>query len=128
MSSYAAGAAAGAATGAAISSAAIARARRAECVAVEATFDSRTATVEQKREYADCIDLLYPDPPTATEATLLKVAIVLCFIGAGAGTWWGWREDRLFGATIGFFIGAVGVVIGLGVLLLAAAGIAFVFS
>ena len=128
MSSYASGAAAGAATGAAVAAAASARARRAECVAIEATFDARTATVEQKRDYADCIGVLYPDPMTAAETVLFKIAIVLCFVGAGIGAWFGWREDRGFGLVLGVLMGALAVVLGAGAIWLTAIGLHFVFS
>lgn len=50
-------------------------------------YAHQTATVEQMHAYAQCVGRLYPEPMATGETVVLKVAIVLIFVGMGAGVW-----------------------------------------
>lgn len=94
---------------------------RLECKSIEFDFNKTTATVEQKQDYARCIDVLYPKMG-GHEVFALKLIIVFCLIGSIIGFIKGNKED------IGdrFAYGAIGLVAGLLCLLFISA-IAFLF-
>lgn len=117
------------------SSAAIAAARAAErraCEGIVGNFDAHGATVEAMRIYADCVDLLHPDPMTGDQVSLLKYFLIACFIGSGVGIWWCNNDDFIdhtIGDTImGFILGFVGTGLGLFLIGLVIAAIAFIFG
>jgi len=80
----------------------------AACQANVAAFEPAGATVEQKRYYAQCVQLLYPAPDQPMPAGLeiaLKAAIVLAIFGAivpwfrsSPGDGWG---EKLFLSFLG---------------------------
>lgn len=62
-------------------------AHTARCTRVETQFKATTATIEQKHDYADCIQFLYPLPrdPAGAKAivgVVLVVFIIGCIYGA----------------------------------------------
>lgn len=125
MSNIAIGAASGAAAGAAAGRAA---ARRVQCEMIVKDYDAHTATVEQKRDYADCVETLYPDPLTPGQAIVIKVVIVLCLLSAVAGAKKGADDDGIVGACVGFVVGIVLALLACGVVAALFLALAFLFS
>lgn len=121
------GAAASAAASNAAAQAAARRAHEAECRITMPSYQDATATVEQRHEYAGCVDLMYPQEMGGGETIFVKALIALCFIGIGVGAWWGSR-DTFTGAAMGAFLGAIVLPLALLVLAGLAAGAAFLFS
>lgn len=89
-------------------------------------YQNDTATVEQARQYADCVDRLYPDPMSGSSVMLLKGVIIICFLGVIIGGLWGHLQDEgvFFGALAGFLFAISALV----VLALAGFGIYFLFT
>jgi len=65
------------------------KAHEAECVAIEKTYDPHIATVEQKQDYADCINTLYPQDMGGTEVMFLKVCVALLLLSIPVGAIYG---------------------------------------
>ena len=86
-------------------------AKTVACKGVVNSFDSKTATIEQSKDYAQCINHLYPAQLKSGEALMLKVVIVFCFMCAIYGASAFWKEDsKLFSIAMGFTVGlCVGV-------------------
>jgi hypothetical protein len=105
-----------------------ARAKRIACEGLVGSYDPKTASVELMREYADCIDLLYPNPMTPVELGWLKLLLIACFIGGGIGSWWFGKDswDGIVGYIMGFFLGFVGTGVGLFILGLLLAALGFI--
>lgn len=81
----------------AAANAAARQARKTACVSIETTYRPGLATVQEKQTYAECIDLLYPQPSapfTGTELLVAKGAILLLLLSMVVGAWWGWREMK----------------------------------
>lgn len=104
------------ATGVAIGAAAQAQAtaamiaaENARCTAVLTQPLMTTASVDEKRDYAGCIFRVHGsgEPMTEASAILLKLLIVVCFVGAGFGAWVGWRQEGGPFAVMGLVIGAM---------------------
>lgn len=82
-----------AASQAAIASASANRAHVERCKATMPNFDAKAATVSEMREYAGCVDALYPKE-LGTDATIvLKVLFVIALAGMIVGAW----RERRFG-------------------------------
>ena len=66
-------------------------ASRAECIAFVPTYQHAGATLEQIHYYAYCAQKLYPEPHDSDRdiIIMLKVALILIFIGAGVGGYLG---------------------------------------
>ncbi len=79
-------------------------ARVAACTATIPLYEPKTATVEQMREYASCVQVLYPEQTSPGLIVALKVAFVIVLVSAAIGAWRGdgcYRPaigDRAFGA------------------------------
>lgn len=58
------------------------RAKVSECKVIEHEFDSKIATVAQKNEYADCINVLYPQAMSSDMTIFLKVLFVTFLLSA----------------------------------------------
>lgn len=129
-------------TSVALSSAAIAssaaanaaarQARKTACVSIETTYRPEMATVQEKQAYAECVDLLYPQPSvpfTGTELLIAKSGVLLLLISMVVGAWWGWREEREIGLAAlscvmaPIVLGCVVFILGLVI-----AGIAYLFT
>jgi ABC-type spermidine/putrescine transport system permease subunit I len=92
------------------------------------SYQDTTATVEQKREYAECVGLLYPHQLTGSAILALKFWIICALVSIPVGVWLGWEDDRTAGAIMGgilapVFIGLVGLCV-----MLAVAGISFLVN
>lgn len=114
-------------------SAQISAQRRENCKLYVEGFDSKNAGVESQKHYAECVQLLNPDPMTSNEAFGMKVGIVVVLIAAVIGLVWGIKEgdspaDTLMMSFLGLILGAciAASIILVGVL--AWSGIAFVFN
>jgi hypothetical protein len=135
MSTTVAISAAAMASSAAANSAAQA-AKKNSCSAFELSYRPDLATVGQKQQYAECIELLYPQPsaPLAgAEIIVAKIAIVILLIAFVVGAVKGWREgygtsDRIVGAVLTGLMGWVCVAVVALILGLAIAGTAYLFS
>ena len=95
------------------------RAKKLACESLEQSFEPKTATIQQKQDYAECMRLLYPQEMSAGDVFALKIVLVIAFIGMGIGGAIGARDDVptgfIFGL-IGFLIApiAAGIVGGIG--------------
>ena len=128
MSAAASAASAAAAAAAASASASAARAKKATCNIKVDSFDSYKATIQEKKEYADCVKYLHPDPMSSDTAIVIKVAIIFvigCTIfGFLRGAWKdGFEGSMVFGLR-GLSCSALFVLLAF----LAVIGIQFVFS
>jgi len=61
------------------------RAEEQKCVMVMKQFDSKNYTTAEVREYADCVDILYPDPIGPESVILFKVIFVIALISMIVG-------------------------------------------
>lgn len=99
--------------------------KKIKCEIYEQKFNSTTATVEQKQQYADCIQLLHPCM-TGVELLFAKFLVVLSFVFFVIGGWLGFKEERslIFSTLIGV-LSAVFVPL---MLFLVVSGVIFLFS
>lgn len=135
MSTTVAISAAALASSAAANSAAQA-AKKNSCVTLELTYKPELASVSQKQQYAECLELLYPKPSaplTGGEVVAAKIGIVILLIAFVIGAVKGWREgydtaDSMLGAVLTGLMGWVVVAVVAFILGVAIAGIAYLFS
>lgn len=72
-------------------------------------FDNKTASIEQKQKYADCVDNVYPQTMSDPMIIIVKILIMCAFIGAGVGVW----KARHEGGAIDYIMfGIMGLVAG----------------
>jgi len=72
---------------AAAASAAAHAARVAQCKATIPNFDAQRATVSEMKEYAGCVETLYPTEIGADATVALKVLFVVALAGAAFAIW-----------------------------------------
>ena len=72
---------------AAAASAAAHAARVAQCKATIPNFDAQRATVSEMKEYAGCVETLYPTEIGADATVALKVLFVVALAGAVFAIW-----------------------------------------
>ena len=86
-------------------------AARAEFIAYVPTYKHAGATLEQIHYYAYCAKKLYPEPHESDRTVIImfKVALILIFIGAGAGAYL--NRDDSDGPFIGALYGSVGMLL-----------------
>ena len=95
-------------------SAAMLLARKTACTASMPRFDPGTATVQDKQEYAGCVELMFPQPMSADAILAAKVLFVFALIGMAWGAWLGkqgfgdWGDSIMF-AFLGFFLLPLGI-------------------
>lgn len=70
---------------AAISSAAAHTAEVSRCKIIIKGYDAKTATITEMREYAACVNTVYPAPMTPDEVVVAKFIFVLALLGMVAG-------------------------------------------
>jgi hypothetical protein len=100
------------------------------------SYRAELATVDQKQQYSECIQLLHPQPSapmTGTELLVVKAVIVLLLISVVVGAVKGWREgydtmDRIVWALLTGFMGAIIAAALMGAGALTAAGITYLFK
>ncbi|WP_394131874.1 hypothetical protein [Marinobacter nauticus] len=56
--------------------------RKEQCGRQMEGYQHDTASIEESRQYADCVDLLHPDPMTAGEVFVIKVFLCWMLLGA----------------------------------------------
>lgn len=101
------------------SAAAMAEAHEAKvkaCEAIIQNFDSKGATIEAMKLYADCVQFMHPDDLTPDEVYLLRLAVVICFAGAVAAAVYSFKKDNsiplcVIGFVCGFFVTGVSIFI-----------------
>ena len=82
-----------AASQAAVASAAAHKARVSLCQTMMPSFNAQQATVSEMREYAGCVETLYPNEIGTDVTIVLKVLFVLAIVGMAIGVW----RDRRYG-------------------------------
>lgn len=102
---------------AAAANAAAQRAKTIACQSLIKGYENDSATVEQARQYSECISRIYPDEMQAGDVLLLKAWIFCVFIGVLIGLWPIANHlsfssspdvgDRFMGAIVGFCFGAI---------------------
>ena len=122
-----------AAASAASASSAASRARFESCKMTIIQFDNKTATVEQMREYAACVENNFPMPADAGTTLMIKIFIVLSLIGLIGGIvkayrdyLEGWRGLETF--ILFAIFGAVAIPAAAFVLLVIVKAIRFLFT
>lgn len=104
-------------------------AARQACIVTMHGFRDEGATVEEKQAYAECVNRVYPQELSGSDAILMKVFIVLALVGAAIGVWWGLRDDDQPLTTIlGFVLGGLILPMAGLIVLAICAGIKFLFS
>lgn len=58
------------------------RAKVSECKVIEHSFDSKIASISEKTEYADCMNVLYPQAMSGDMTLFLKVLFVIGLVSA----------------------------------------------
>jgi hypothetical protein len=121
----------GAAAAISVMAAAEAHAARVQaCTASMRGFANDGATVAEIRQYADCANVMFPQPWSDGAILATKLAIVLLFAGFIVGAVHGWRKGY-GGLGDAFFDGLGGllvVIVGLLMVGLCAAGIRFLLT
>ena len=116
-----------AASQAAVAQAAAHQARVERCKATIPNFDSQRATVSEMKEYAGCVETLYPTDIGADATVALKVLFVVALAGMAVGAW----RERGYGfgyAVIGGMFGFILAPLGLASIAGLALGIRWLFS
>lgn len=54
--------------------------KKLKCEGVIKDFDSKISTIEQKKEYANCINFKYPDQIDGSFIIYFKIVFVICLI------------------------------------------------
>lgn len=122
----------------AVSSAALAQSSAAQAQAHEAkkiachgmmsSYTDATATVESKRAYAECVNVIHPSEMTGGEIIIAKVLIVAAIIGAVVGVYKGWRDDGFMFAVLGGMVGMLLAPVVVGAFVLLAWGATLLFQ
>lgn len=102
----------------------------ARCNGVLQRYNPATASVVEMQDYAGCVVTVHGSgqPITGAEAVLVKIAILLVFVGMLVGGYFGWRADGWVGCLMFSLFGAAGAALGMFVLALIVAGVGFLFS
>lgn len=99
-------------------------ARKTACTSLMDTFNAQTATIAASREYASCVQLLYPgDMSIPMWARILVAALV---IGFCAGTAVVYVKER--DVVYALFMGGIGGVLAVCCAAMLLAGVLFVFA
>jgi hypothetical protein len=78
-----------------------------KCKDFMGSFDSYAATVSEQKYYAECVDMLYPDPVSGGTVLFIKIVLVCAMVGMVIGAIRGWM-DRMFGISDVFLFGLLG--------------------
>jgi|SRR5690554_2036294 len=78
-----------------------------KCKEFVGSFDSYAATVSEQKYYAECVDMLYPDPVSGGTVLFIKIVLVCAMVGMVIGAIRGWM-DRMFGISDVFLFGLLG--------------------
>lgn len=104
------------------------KARKDACESVLNSFDAKGATVEHKKTYAECVQLLHPDPMTHSETFAMKGLFVVLLIGLVIGAIYGWQEDGPEMALLFGLLGAIVLPAGIVAVYGLGAGVVWLFS
>ena len=97
-----------------------AMAKVAQCKTLVPTFDAQRATVSEMKEYAGCVDTLYPSEISGDVVVVFKVLFAIALVGLAVGAWRGRDygfECAAVGGVIGFIMAPVAVAFAGGVML-----------
>lgn len=100
-----------------------------QCRLVVQGFDNKTATVQQQKEFASCVQRLNPEPMAGGEVIFIKVWIAIVFISMAVGGYKGYKDEwSSVSVGVGVFLGfCFGFMAGL-ILLVGFVSIAFLFT
>lgn len=101
------------ASSAASSAASARKARESECKIVIKTYDTKTATTEDMREYVRCVDMMYPNGLEPATILVFKISFIVCFLaGIFSSTIKPKYDllDRIQGFIVGFSFAAISLV------------------
>jgi hypothetical protein len=93
-----------AASQAAAASAAAHRAEVSRCKLVVDNFDNNTANVTEMRDYASCVNTLYPEPMSSDMETAAKVLFVVAILGAIYGLYVAYKDGKYWNNTCGDYV------------------------
>lgn len=85
--------------------------RTVECNRIVDRFEPQYATVQEQKQYADCIDFLHPDPVFTESVWFIKAVIICGLIGLVVGlvrsvlNKWNDLVDHFWFSACGFAIG-----------------------
>ena len=96
MSGVAIGLATGAAVASSSNSGVSSTKKTYYCNQIMPEFNHKTATIEQKQDYADCVDHFYPSM-TPADIIAVKVIIIAAFISFVVAYAYFFKEDGLIG-------------------------------
>lgn len=93
-----------------------AHAKRIACEKFVTGFEHNTAIVQQRQQYAECVQVLYPTQMGGAEILWFKAAILAAFIGLIVGLRCGYKDD--YEPSIAMFmygfLGAIGAPLAIG--------------
>lgn len=96
-------------TNAAIASQRASDAKAERCKVEVMNFDSKTATIEQQKSYADCIQTLNPEPMSPEVIIALKVWFVLSLLAGVFGGVFGGVSEGPENAIVWFLFAGVAI-------------------
>jgi hypothetical protein len=103
--------AAAASANSAVAAAQASQAARTACISYTQSYNAQHATITEAREYAACVERLYPDPPTGAEVFALKAAITWVLLCLAVGVAIGWatsNDDAIYKSGQAFLGGLAG--------------------
>lgn len=105
------------------------RIEKQRCQMVLENYDPVYAETKGMKDYAYCVQKLYPEQMTHNENMLAKGCVLILLISLVIGAIWGYKQSRDWESVVlGAITGALFVAVGSIVLGLILFGIAFLFS
>lgn len=104
------------------------KAREASCKATVKGFEHNKANTTEMREYAQCIDTLYPGQMPDVQVVFTKIGIVFILICFFVGMVKGWKADRFEGAVLCGLMGAIASFLSMAAIFMLLTGILFLFT
>lgn len=100
-------------------------AKRIACEGLMNTYNGQTASVQQMRDYSDCVRLLHPVDHTGMRG-IVAILLLAVIVGAAFGVYKRntWYAGKFEGAFMGSILGLVGALITLVII----AGVGFVLG
>lgn len=101
-------------TQAAVAAQAAHEAEVSRCKTVLPTFNAQTATVTEKREYAGCVETMYPEEIGADATVVFKVLFFIALLGLATGAVAEYRNrngvlDMCMTGILAFFVAPLAV-------------------
>jgi len=97
---------------------------KAYCSNMIHNFDSKYATIQQKQEYAKCVNKIYPQM-SFVDVIVIKIAIIIAFVCFIASMYKGWKESDM---VLGFILGILTSILTPLLFVFSVYGVIFLFS